>query len=363
MSSPTLRSSFAGVAAAPVVPTASARQRTVWCDIAKGFAIILVVYYHASMGVLYDIPVDPWWERTLTLPMTYFRMPLFFFASGIFAAVSIRRDWWRFTDRTLLHLVYIFVLWNLLQLCIRTAMANYLNHPLDDPLHALMNIVVDPLDVTWFVEVLIIFYIALRILRDVPSSVVIAAGVVLAMLPEASNYVLERSQSLFLFFAAGAALSDRMQRVQWRPDLWLVVALVGAFAVCSLAFVHSDLDTNRSLILGLSCLGVVAAVSLAMWIAHYGKYFGWLLYIGRHTLPVFVMHITCAGATREVLLRTELISHPAPLIIASTVVGVIVPLGIYVLCEMLRFPWLFERPQQLHLSMPPVTTVPQSSEP
>ena len=67
------------------------QQRVNWADYAKGLTIILVVYGHAVVGVAKDVPIDPTVFAYAMKPFSQFRMPVFFFVAGLFAAFSIKR--------------------------------------------------------------------------------------------------------------------------------------------------------------------------------------------------------------------------------------------------------------------------------
>ena len=70
----------------PVGAEAVPKSRETWIDVAKGMAIILVVLFHAST-FMDEIGLAGSWGR-LAVSMDTFRMPLFFFTAGIFAAQS-----------------------------------------------------------------------------------------------------------------------------------------------------------------------------------------------------------------------------------------------------------------------------------
>ena len=89
-------------------------SRIDWVDAAKGMSILLVVLHHV---VILSEPhgLVPGPVSALNTALASLRMPLFFLASGLFAAAPLAASW-----RTLLHkrvafFLYLFVLWTLLQ--------------------------------------------------------------------------------------------------------------------------------------------------------------------------------------------------------------------------------------------------------
>ena len=324
--------------------------RIVWPDLAKGLSIILVVYGHAVIGVNADVPLDPWLFDTVMKPFSQFRMPLFFFVTGLFAAKSVRRDWATFADRTLLHLVYVFLVWNVLQYGARFAFASYANHPIDTVRIFLFPFW--PINITWFIWALLIYYVLVKLTARLPAALLVAPAAVLFAAPyEGYHYALTQTTQFFVFFALGHACSGFVLGLKRRPGWTAVVAgLVGYFALCLVATYQGFL-VYPLVELVVRCLGVVAVLALCMRLAASGKA-GFLVRLGGYTLPIFVMHTLVTAALREVLLRLGLVSHPAVLILLAAAAGIGVPLLFHQLMRRLGIPWLFERPAWFRLKAP-----------
>jgi len=316
--------------------------RVAWADAAKGLSIILVVYGHAVDGVDADIPLEPWLFDSIMKPFGHFRMPLFFFVTGLFAAFSVRRDWHRFVDRTILHLVYVFIVWNILQYAARLAFLAYANHPIDPA--AILWFPLFPINVTWFIWALIAYYLLLKLCRDLPLALVVAAAAILAAAPpDAGHYALENASRFFVFFLLGYALSERMLAIAWRPDGRLVAMAVAGYFAFSLLVLHLGVLDQPLLNFGVRVAGIGGVLLLCMWLSE-RQWAGGLIWLGHHTLAIFVTHTIITAGVREVLLRLGLITHPAPLIAAATIAGVAAPLLLQFTLKRLGLPWLFERP-------------------
>lgn len=98
-------------------------------------------------------------------------MPLFFFVSGIFAARSIARPTNQFINRTVLHFVYIYIVWCVIQYSFRMMTGSVANHEIDP--YAILYIAYQPINVLWFVYVLLAFFLITRLLRPVPYFIVL----------------------------------------------------------------------------------------------------------------------------------------------------------------------------------------------
>lgn len=91
------------------------RERVRWVDAARGSSMVLVTIFHTVFvveGALgYGVGIWPQVDAVF-LPL---RMPLFFFVSGLLAAGAVHKPL-RETRRRTLGMVYLYVLWSLLQL-------------------------------------------------------------------------------------------------------------------------------------------------------------------------------------------------------------------------------------------------------
>src|SRR5215210_8037545 len=88
--------------------------RVPWVDTAKGLCIVLVVMMHATLGVGEAMGGEGFmhWVVAYARP---FRMPDFFLVSGLFLSRVIDRDWRTYGDKRVVHFVYFYILWVLIQ--------------------------------------------------------------------------------------------------------------------------------------------------------------------------------------------------------------------------------------------------------
>ena len=89
-------------------------QRVDSVDYAKGFCIVFVVMMHSTLGVENAAGREGWLHAVVDFARP-FRMPDFFLISGLFLSRVINRDWTTFLDRRVLHFVYFYVLWLIIQ--------------------------------------------------------------------------------------------------------------------------------------------------------------------------------------------------------------------------------------------------------
>lgn len=324
-----------------------AGARLAWADLAKGLTIVLVVLGHAVDGVNTAVPLEPWLFDALKLPFGQFRMPLFFFITGLFAAGSVQRAWPEFADRTLLPLVWVFLVWNVLQYAARMSFAGFANHPADP--FEILSFPVQPINVTWFLWALILLYTLLRGGRELPPALLaaLAASLAATVLP-INHYALEQTARFAVYFVLGYALAPAMRAWPAQPDGRVVLLwLAGYGALCGL-LLAGHVRAVPVLDLAVRCYGIALVILACAWTANRVRV-GWLVGIGRYTLPIFVMHTIFTAGAREVLLRLGITAEPLLLIPAATLAGLALPLLLHAAARRAGAPWLFERPAWFHL--------------
>ncbi|MBL3568921.1 hypothetical protein BV509_21165 [Rhodovulum sulfidophilum] len=150
-------------------------ERIEWLDIAKGIAILLVVFHHTLLylGFL-DIRFQPYWEFNSVFMLLL--MPLFFFCTGITAASAVHRAPHTFWHKRLLPMVWVLMIWTLIYLAADQVLPMRRDgQPVRfDLLHPQMNL--------WFIWVLAIFTALAPLLVRLNGPAVIAVFLGLAAL-------------------------------------------------------------------------------------------------------------------------------------------------------------------------------------
>ena len=272
-----------------------------WADIAKGASIILVVLHHATTKQ-YDLLVpthltsiaDCW--TALTHGLKPVRMPLFFLVSGFFAATAIHRPW-PMVARRIATSAYLYVLW-LLLVALWTTWERDLPMNRVQDLRELGGDLVFASTGLWFLYALVVYFLLTKATAAWPAALALSAAtavaVVAAFLPiEETNRI---SVLLHLvFFVLGARLPHVVRAVASisRPGALTGLALgfVGATFLVTALGLPSVVE-----MLVLSLLGLPAGVLLSVRAARADRTASALTWVGRRTLPVYVLHIPLLGA-------------------------------------------------------------------
>ncbi len=327
-------------------------SRIDWVDAAKGMSILLVVLHHV---VILSEPhgLVPGPVSALNTALASLRMPLFFLASGLFAAAPLAASW-----RTLLHkrvafFLYLFVLWTLLQSVVFLALpADVL--PPDSPAswvdvawEALL-----PGPAMWFLYALAVFSILGKLVRRTPAWAQLVVSGALCAVVGAGLVTFESFAWTFMarylfFFLLGVHARAVVETVAERSSLLLVVAggaLCGATAGASVALGARDVV---GVAFATNVVAVTFGVLLAGYLSRFRAFFP-LVVLGRNTLPVYLTNVLVVAGVVAVIRHLPLpsaVGWVAPPVLALLVVGVTL-----LVSETLRAAgagWLFALPEAL----------------
>ncbi|WP_156758959.1 acyltransferase family protein [Microbacterium karelineae] len=276
--------------------------RLAWIDGARAFCVLAVVTMHTVLTVqAFGIEIDGW--RWLVDALGPFRMSALSLLSGLLLSNRIRRGW---TDRSVRASVamswWLYAVWLLIFTIFAIAVGSFLwAGPLGggsavESWQAFANQLVLPRTILWYVLALAVWTALLTTLRRVDPALVL---VVLAVLSVASFSlpVLDGSDQYrnicryALFFAVGVYGSAWMRGELSRRPASVLLAASAGFAACA-AVVVFGANTHVEHVLSaprdLAGAGVVLAC--AVFVARIPLVGRGLAWVGRRTLPIYVMH-------------------------------------------------------------------------
>ena len=333
---------------------ASPPQRLDWVDVAKGLCILLVVMFHATLGVEKAIghttalnPIIEWARP--------FRMPDFFLISGLFLAARIDKPWRSYLDSKVLHFAYFYVLWVHILLAVK-APSMIGDMGLSGFLELYARSAFEPFSALWFIYLLAVYFVVTKLLRFVPKLVVIAGAAALHIAwPETGNFLADEFASRFVFFYSGYALSGWVFRFADRVAMTSVIVLLGALEVWSLVngyAVYAGWTAIRGPDLVFSFIGIAAVVATSVLIVRSG----WgeaLRYCGYNSISVYLAFTLFIGPVRQLLLKFGGGAIPGEAVaLASMTAGVLGALALSWAVKGTHLGFLFERPAEMRLKRP-----------
>lgn len=337
-------------------------QRDSTIDIAKGITIIAIVVGHVLRGLTPSGILDggsPTFDAAdRVLYMVH--VPVFAFLAGLFVAKGVdRAGAMVYLQNRLAVFVYLYLLWQILQIAVKIATGVLVNNP---PLVSDLWSFWKPEGQLWFLPFLMIVTTLAVLLRPwrsgwlpVCGMLIIAATSVLAWGID-GVLIGTRGTSLFIFFFAGAAIGHQRIRQSFAAltASTLGAATVGTVALFALLMtatvatpptVDDPIRTLPEVLWGVlaSLVGVIGVLGISALLARISS-FPWLAFVGQRCLEVFLAHIIAASGTR-ILLSAAGIDDPVLHVTAGTLAGVALPLILWWTSRRLGFPWLFELPR------------------
>lgn len=334
------------------------RTRYDWVDAAKGVSILMVVMLYTTYSVGEDL--GTWGPlHYLAGYLTPFRMPDFFAISGLFLASTLNKSALTFFDRRVVHYAYFYLLWLAIHLTIKVALGA------GDPGLALEQYViglVEPYGVLWFIYVLALVNLAVKVLRvlRVPHWAAWLGAAGLEILPVHTGfYAIDQFAEYFVFFYTGYALApvffrivgyalDRPRRAIAGLAVWAGVngaaVFLPGYAVHPTSF-EMGFAGMPGLHLVFAYLGMLALFITAGLVSSLPA-MRWLTFIGKHSIVLYVAFALPMTAMRTLLLKTGVVTDITVLTLVVYVAALAFPFALYWMTQKFgigRF--LFDRPE------------------
>jgi uncharacterized membrane protein YcfT len=322
----------------------SGSARIDWVDYAKGFCIIMVVMMHSTLGVEKAAGAESWLGHVVAFARP-FRMPDFFLISGLFLAKVIDRDWRTYADRKIVHFAYFYVLWLVIQFAFK-APGMAAEDGVAGALGQFLLAFIEPFGTLWFIYLLPIFFAVTKLLRGVPSWIVLLAAAVLEIAPIHTGWTIpDEFASRFVYFYAGYLCAPQVFRLAAAVIAQPTLAVLGlvAWGLINGFTVFGGVSEMPFIGLGLGILGACAVVAFSALLSK-ADLMAPLRYCGEHSIVIYLAFFLPMAATRVLLLRTGVIPDLGTVSLIVTAAGVIVPLLLYWAVRGTRLRFLFERP-------------------
>ncbi len=301
----------------------AAKPRISWVDVVKGMSIFLVVMMHSTLGVQIALDETSWMGAIVEFARP-FRIPCFMLISGLFLHRSINSQWPRYLDRKILHFVYFYVLWVSIQFIIKAPAWMAEGQSLMDVVQVYLMAFVQPFGTLWFIYLLPVFYLVTRALRKFDWKWVLAAGIILQILPiHTGSVIIDEFASRYVYFLIGFFFYEQ---------LFLWADYVGKNSGIAILFIGSWIFINIIMIsnlppqflqdlayptgagpivkmadipiisLGLGIAGSVGMIALGAMIIRIKRlaFMGW---VGEHSIVVYLAFFLPMAVSRIILVQ------------------------------------------------------------
>ncbi|TVR10932.1 MAG: acyltransferase [Salinarimonadaceae bacterium] len=340
-------------------------ERVAWVDAAKGMCIILVVMMHSVLGVGDAMGGEGFMHVAVAFAAP-FRMPDFFLISGLFLARVIDRDWRSYADKRVVHFLYFYLLWLLIQTVVKAG--SFTQDGAGGLVEHLVWALVQPYSTLWFVYMLAIFSVAAKLLRSLPVWALLGFGAVLEIAPINTGAILiDEFAGRFVYFLAGYLLATHIFRLaDWAlANKGAALAGLGAWALVNgwLALTPSGIEGHEGMLASLpfvslfaGAIGAVAMILISALLAQ-TLFGGALSYAGRHAIAVYLAFFLPMAATRIILIRLGIVEDIGLISLIVTIAAVTAPLVLERIVRHTPLNFIFERPAMFRI--PPARTQPR----
>ena len=318
--------------------------RVDWVDYAKGFCIIMVVMMHSTLGVELAANAKGWMHYAVEFARP-FRMPDFFLISGLFLARVIDRDWRTYLDKKVVHFAYFYAQWVTIHFAFKApkfAQQEGRAHVGLDYLEAF----IEPFGTLWFIYLLPIFFVVIKLTRNLPWQIVWLVGAAMEMLHVNTGWTaIDEFANRFIYIYTGYIFASLVFSLTSEGQRAPRIALVGlgGWVVVNGMLVAAGLADLPLVSLSLGLLGAFAVVTVAALMAK-SDLFKPLRYCGRNSIVIYLAFFLPMAATRTVLLKTGVLTDLGTISLIVTFAGVIGALCWFWAVRNTPFRFLFERP-------------------
>lgn len=311
------------VAAAPTV----AARRIRWIDVARGMAILLVVFGHAAGGLIDaagkgSMPT----LRYVFLAIYTFHMPLFFLLSGMFFEQRMHKGSGRFFSQLLITIAYPYFLWSIIQFGLIFSLGSIVNHPAGQFFPTILALPWQSVSQFWFLQALFLINLLCFAAWKIGGVKAMLGAALLAKLfalfvPTTAAISLAASNAPY--FALGGLIGWR------RASDWLVrtpvsariAIMLGAAAVVTLLAINANAIQPYITIETASSAGIakvawipamlpatlLAGAALLLLAESVSRSDGWFAatieYFGMMSMPIFLLHVMFVAGLRIGLSR------------------------------------------------------------
>ena len=329
-------------------------KRYAWIDYDRGVSIILVTYRHVCENITnagIDLDAYP-----LLQYFNYFffgfRMPLFFFASGLFFSRAFSKYGLQGYARSRFQtILYPMLIWGCIQIGLQILFSSYTNSGDSISWYSFLDLLTDPRKTGqfWYLHALFsvgLLYAVIHRFVTQNTGVQILIGLILYTVSAYVNdtglevYFFNDIFKYYLFFCIGTFAAPYLFTSLGIERL-LRPAIVLPFLASFLGLQYLFTEINRQansyyfvenhmayLFLPVALVGCTISIIFSAWLKRANMLNG-LRVIGYHSVHIYCMQIICMSVTRLIFIKTAPGINPVLLSFLMLLIGLGLPIIVY----------------------------------
>lgn len=280
-------------------------------DIARGFAVLLVIFVHGGSvynEAGYQLPM---WLEISGILMAPYRMPLLIFLSGFLLTRSLDKGVFAFGYGKIRNIAWPYVIWTII-FCVVSRNPEYL----------LARPVWTGGTYLWYMFFLMVFYGVAMLFARMPLLVMACFAFLIAIImPDGSKYG-ERLFVLMGYFFCGAFAGKNLQYtnafISNRKTIFLV-PMIFAISIYSVYFSRITYAPSFAIIIIPAIIGICSALY------HLSNHMNlqFVKFIGRNSIVYYVTHLPIYVTMIEIF-RNLYISNPYIIVFSNIIVAIVI---------------------------------------
>ena len=311
-------------------------ERKRWIDICRGIAIVLVVMghignaYNGNLRILHDV-------------IYFFHMPLFMFISGYLGSYSKGKSFEENCKRKIVAYVVPYVTFSAVYWFFKMLGSAVVNNPTD--FKELLLIPIYPISFMWYIYALLFIVFFVEIIKKhfkFYKQIILISAIVCYMVwllfmnnsefinSEYKNLIFVDVIKHYIWYALGYSLGNKIIEVCKYIYVNKIAAIFGSVMGYIILFGVAIIDVSGVSLLNfvLAILGIFCTVVISM-IIEKNKL---IEYLGRNTLPIYVLHGTVTSVVQLIFARIGDI-NAFFLVLICTLLGITVSMLGYEICK------------------------------
>lgn len=278
------------------------REREVWIDALKGFAILLVVFGHTIERTITGLQINSLILAGINYFIYSFHMPLFFMCSGLLYAVADKeRTIKKCIKNKVFDLLLPYSFFAVLVWIGKMVFSNYVTYSVN--MTDLLYMYINPIAFLWYIYILFFVAILVKGLDTAFGKRKYNASIILLLMALSRCFIttdiklIDRVLYYPIFYYVGYLIYEHRKKIQRSHILITTIVFAVSFML------HSFYAKNIFITLIVNLFGACVFTLLFYYLYKKCDTVGKLGYIGQRSFYIYIIHPIVLNAMKIVLIK------------------------------------------------------------